>query len=77
MVVIITETNIRKSMQAKAIEKLLQNTNHQSISIQKNPSYAITTTHKKLNKNDLLVILGSHYFGPYLNRIFKNCFENP
>ena len=76
-VVIITETNIRKSMHAKVIAKLLQNTNHQMISIQKNPKDVITITHKNLNKNDLLVILGSHYFGPYLNRIFKNCFEKP
>ena len=35
----------------------------------------IQTLKEKTNKQDVLVILGSHYFGKALNKIFKNCFE--
>ena len=30
---------------------------------------------RNLKSNDILVILGSHYFGPHIKRIFKNCFD--
>ena len=46
------------------------------ISINRDAKHTIQTIKEKLKKQDVLVILGSHYFGNALNKIFKNCFEN-
>ena len=47
----------------------------EKISINCDLENAIQTLKEKMNKQDVLVILGSHYFGNALNKIFKNCFE--
>ena len=71
---IITETNIRSSMPAKMIYKnIIKKSN---IAIDTNSSNAINTLSDKLSKQDILIIIGSHYFGNVLNKIFKNCFDN-
>ena len=44
------------------------------ITAHQNPEEAIRYYLKQLKSEDMLVIIGSHYFGPYLNKIFKNCF---
>jgi glycerol-3-phosphate dehydrogenase len=46
-----------------------------AIRIENNPKEAIKQIKNKLNKKDVMVILGSHYFGPYIHTIFKNCFD--
>ena len=50
--------------------------NQKNVSININAYESIKTITKKMNKNDVLVVLGSHYFGCALNKIFKNCFDN-
>tara|TARA_B110000014_G_scaffold234139_1_gene197851 strand:+ start:6 stop:536 length:531 start_codon:yes stop_codon:yes gene_type:complete len=72
--IIITETQIRSSMKADIIYKKM--ICKDKISINKDAKHTIQTIKEKLNKQDVLVILGSHYFGNTLNKIFKNCFEN-
>ena len=47
----------------------------EKISINCDAENTIQTLKEKINKQDVLVILGSHYFGKALNKIFKNCFE--
>ena len=45
------------------------------IAINYNPRKIIQIRSENLSSQDLLVILGSHYFGPHLNAIYKNCFD--
>ena len=70
--VTITETKIRKSMNANDIK---DNCSRQDLIIEPNPRTALNDNLKDLKPNDACVILGSHYFGPYINEIFKNCFD--
>ena len=69
----LTETKIQKSM---AVEDLLQiaSIKNQNINIVIEPKTAILKVKKLMRATDCLVILGSHYFGPYINDVFKNCF---
>tara|TARA_B110000438_G_C15809644_1_gene649038 strand:- start:1911 stop:3140 length:1230 start_codon:yes stop_codon:yes gene_type:complete len=69
--IILTETNIRTSMSVKVLNKM---TNHRNVNQTKNPITAINNTLLKMQPNDCLIILGSHYFGPYIDQVFKNCF---
>lgn len=68
--IICSETNIRKSMKSEDIKKIFL----KKAVIKKSLDKAIMSTIKKANKKDCIVILGSHYIGPTLNNIFKNCF---
>ena len=43
--------------------------------MEKNPIEAIQKALLKQNNHDVVVILGSHYFGPYITQIFKNAFD--
>ena len=70
----ITETKIRNSMKAEKIKLLLTDV---SVNIESNPQKAISNNVNIIEKKDVLVILGSHYFGPHLKSIFKNCFDKP
>lgn len=72
--IIITETQIKSSMSAELIYESIINKNN--IIVNKNAYKAITNTKNKASKSDVIVILGSHYFGNVLNNIFKNCFDN-
>ena len=67
----LTETNIRTSMSIKELQKI---TNHNKLSAFKSPVQAIQYNLDIMKPNDCLVILGSHYFGPTINTVFKNCF---
>jgi len=69
-----TETQIRHSMPAKFLLNLY-NPQNTKITINCNPVQAIRNRSHNLTKQDLLVILGSHYFGPHINTIYKNCFD--
>jgi len=73
--IIITETKIRHSMQADEMIRYHNTSYQSSIIIEKNPILAIEESIKKLEKEDVLVILGSHYFGPYISTLFKNIFD--
>ena len=68
--IICSETNIRKSMKSEDIKRIFL----KKAEIKKSLDKAIMSTIKKANKKDCIVILGSHYIGPTLNNIFKNCF---
>jgi len=69
-----TETQIRKSMSAELLFNLCP-PKHSSVTINKNPLKIIKQRIKQLDAKDVLIILGSHYFGPYLQKIYKNCFD--
>ena len=69
--IICSETNIRDSMPAQEIATIFKN---QNIIIEKKINTAIKIGMKNLKKNDVLVIIGSHFLGPAINSFFKNCF---
>jgi len=70
--VTITETKIRKSMKVNDIKHICS---RNDLIIETNPRKALSDNLKDLKPNDACIILGSHYFGPYINEIFKNCFD--
>tara|TARA_Y100000996_G_scaffold415252_1_gene408946 strand:+ start:227 stop:1429 length:1203 start_codon:yes stop_codon:yes gene_type:complete len=70
--VIITETKIRNSMNPNFISSLCS---HSMQEIELNPKQAVQKSIQNMNSNDLVVILGSHYFGPYIFSLFKNSFD--
>ena len=70
--VTITETQIRKSMKVNDIKNICS---RKDLIIETNPRKALSDNLKDLKPNDACIILGSHYFGPYINEIFKNCFD--
>ena len=72
---IITETNIRHSMEASCIAALHKKEHKSSLSIELNPTKAIISSMNKMDKKDITVIIGSHYFGPYISKLFKNSFD--
>ena len=69
-----TETKIRHSMPAKILFNLYK-PKDKVINYNNSPIDNIQNRTKNLKSNDILVILGSHYFGPHIKRIFKNCFD--
>ena len=69
-----TETNIRNSMPAKelfAISKPIK----KDIFINQNALKIIKSRIQAAHRQDVVVILGSHYFAPYINEVYKNCFD--
>ena len=73
--VIITETKIRNSMPVQEIAEIYNANYNSCITIQLDASKAIHDTLKQALNNDIVVILGSHYFGPLIAQIFKNSFD--
>ena len=70
--VIITETKIRNSMHPDVIFSLCK---HPMQKIELNPIKAIQQSTTSMQSKDVVVILGSHYFGPYICDLFKNSFD--
>ena len=70
--IIITETKIRNSMNPNFIFSLSK---HPMQKIELNPIKAIQKSTQNMHSKDLVVILGSHYFGPYIFDLFKNSFD--
>jgi dihydrofolate synthase/folylpolyglutamate synthase len=69
--IICTETNIRKSMSANHLSQIFNNTKtKETKSIQR----AINYIEENANKEDLVVIIGSHFIAPFIHEKFKNCF---
>ena len=73
--IIITETKIRHSMPIQEIVDIYQPKYNSSIIIEPNVNQAIQSTLKQARNTDVVVILGSHYFGPFIAQIFKNSFD--
>lgn len=69
-----TETKIRHSMPAESLFNLYKPKN-KIITFNKNPRNIIQKRSQGLGPQDVLVILGSHYFGPHIHAIYKNCFD--
>ena len=65
-----TETKTRNSMSAEFLFNLYKPKN-KIININQNPSQIIQKRFNNLPTDDVLVILGSHYFGPYIQNIYK------
>tara|TARA_Y100000590_G_scaffold366758_1_gene426323 strand:- start:325 stop:1557 length:1233 start_codon:yes stop_codon:yes gene_type:complete len=70
--IVCTETKERKSMQAKKIQNSFQSRN-KVYSIE-NMHQALSYIIKKAKKEDIIVLIGSHFMAPFINRVFKNCF---
>ena len=70
--IICSETNIRDSMPAKEIATIFKG--QDKIHVERKINKAMECSIKKLQKNDVLVIIGSHFLGPSVNSFFKNCF---
>lgn len=68
---VITETNIKNSRNAN---ELMQYLNLPQVFVERKIDKALNDNIKSLNNRDMLLIIGSHYIGPYINKIFKNCF---
>ena len=69
--VICTETGVRKSMAAKELENIF---NHDKTTIIQDANQALNYIIKKANNNDIIAIVGSHFFAPFINNYYKNCF---
>ena len=71
--VFITETGIKNSMSAK---QLYQQIMHPNIFVNLKLNQLLLQSFSQMGTNDMLLILGSHYFGEAVNKLFKNCFDN-
>ena len=69
--IICTETNIRRSMPANHLSQIFNNAKTKEI---KSIQLAINYIKEKAIKEDLVVIIGSHFIAPFIHRKFKNCF---
>jgi len=69
--IICTETGVRKSMPAKKLKNLFQ---HKNAAIIQNTHKALNYAFQKANSNDVIGIVGSHFFAPFINHYYKNCF---
>ena len=70
--IICTETGIRKSMSVETLTAHFSQAN--KIKSIKNVDTALKHIINKAKKTDLIVITGSHFFAPKLEKLFKNCF---
>ena len=73
--VVITETQIRKSMPYNELKEVCSPSGPVTISVNLNAYNAIQETLQIAEDNDIIIILGSHYFGPVVAQIFKNSFD--
>ena len=71
--IICTETSGRNPMPAKELAKYFSN--KKNLKIITNIEFAIQNSIKSLCSNDALAIIGSHYIGSTINKIFNISFE--
>ena len=71
--IICTETDGRNPMPAKELAKYFSN--KKNLKIITNIEFAIQNSLKSLCSNDALAIIGSHYIGSTINKIFNISFE--
>ena len=69
-IIVCTETAIKKSMSCKKLSQAFNN----KVSYNKDIKQALSSTINLATENDLLCIIGSHYFGPHINMIFNKSF---
>ena len=69
--IICTETHIKNSMDCKQIAQAFKN--HKAI-YNSDIEKVLQTTIEKSKKNDLICIIGSHYFGTYIHKIYNKSF---
>ena len=72
--IVCTETNIRKSMPATHLSQIFSN--QVKVRVIKNIELAISHIQERTNKEDVVVIIGSHFIAPSIHRNFKNCFAH-
>ena len=72
--IICSETKIRSSMPCQEMITIFSK--REKIDYNINLQDAITKTIYKSKPTDLIVIIGSHFMAPTLNKIFKNCFAH-
>ena len=71
--IICTETNIRKSMTVKDIKNIFDESSTHVECI-RDPLKAINKAIQYCAKDEEIYIIGSHFFGPFIDKQFKNCF---
>ena len=69
--IICTETHIKNSMDCKQIAQAFKN--HKAI-YDSDIEKVLQTTIEKSGKNDLICIIGSHYFGSYIHKVYNKSF---
>ena len=70
--IICSQTSSKNSMCSKELENLF---NNQKTRIEMDINKAIIKTNKLMKKNDSLAIIGSHYLGETIQRVYKNNFD--
>jgi dihydrofolate synthase/folylpolyglutamate synthase len=72
-VIICTETNLRKSMKVSQLKEIFNNS---SVKIECiiDPQKAINKAIQYCESKDEIYIIGSHFFGPFIDTQLKNCF---
>ena len=71
--VVCSETENKYSMDASVLN---ENFSKSKSIIIKNIEKSIETINKKLDLNDSLVIIGSHYLGNSIQRVYKKSFDS-
>jgi len=69
--IVCTEAGVRKSMSAKTIQKILEDKNNTT---KKSINDSLDYLYEKINHDDVIFIIGSHFFAPALSKRYKNCF---
>ncbi len=72
--VILTQTGIRDFLPAADLAELA-GTSHPRIRVERDPVVAIEGAAGEAGREDLVVILGSHYLGPAVAKVFKISFD--
>ena len=58
-------------MAAKELKNIFH---HDKATIIQDANQALNYIIKKANNNDIIGIVGSHFFAPFINNYYKNCF---
>ena len=70
--IICSETNIRDSMSCKKMRYIFSK--NKNITYNNNLYNSIVNSAHKLESEDIMVIIGSHFIAPTIGKIFENCF---
>ena len=70
--IICSEANVRASMSCKSMRAIFSE--NKNISYNNNLYYSIVNSVSKLESNDIIAIIGSHFIAPTIQKIFENCF---
>jgi dihydrofolate synthase/folylpolyglutamate synthase len=70
--IVCSEANVRASMSCKSMRSIFSE--NKNISYNNNLYHSIVNSVSKLESNDIMAIIGSHFIAPTMQKIFENCF---